>query len=566
MRRFYTLAVMICAGFLWACQNQTDATKTQSSHNHSAASTATNAARYTCPMHPHYISTDPDGQCPICGMDLVPAAGDAAADNTVSVSPDMIQTMGIRTVTVEPFTFTTAFRAFGTVEANERLASTVSARIDGWVNALSIRAEGDVVRRGQWLYSLYAPDMIAAQKDYLASLQIGNARRIEAVKQRLISKGFTPGLITQLTNSGTAIERIPVYANDAGVVTRLSVRDGDYVAAGAPIMALQRYDSVWIMADVQESTLPQIMLGTTARLRFDSAPRLRLTGVVDYIYPALNVATRTAKIRISVDNPDGVLRAGAYADIVFDTPKSTPDTPALSVPQGAVLRSSDGARVITALGGGRFEPRAVTTGQTAAGRTEILSGLREGDRVVASGQFMLDSEANLRGGLSKLSAPRLDYDAQTPLADLPMSSDSLLDIDHIIDMTLYFHEALIDGYRIDPTFLDPALQRIAALERRYAGSMLSPILSQSKTAITGAKTAQTPAALRDALSGLMQGLDPWLSIGAPTHYKDKGLIRYRDSDTQQMWLQEGNLPANPYSSARADEIAWPMTRRESTAP
>lgn len=512
---------------------------------------------YTCPMHPHYIATDPDGGCPICGMDLVPVRGGASPDASVTVSPDMIQTMGIRTVSVSVSDFSQNLRAYGTVEPNTRLESMSASRLEGWINGLSVRAEGDIVRRGQRLYSIYTPELIAAQKDYLASLQIGNERRVASVRQRLMSKGMQSALVDRLTETRELIERVPVYAESAGVVTELMVRDGDYLKPGDPVVKLQAYDSVWVIASVPESDLPSMALGKTAALKFESAPDAAKSGTVDYIYPTIDGKTRTARVRITVDNRSGTLRPGAYADITFEADTSEMPTLQLSVPSQAILRDSRGAHVILAVGDGRFEPRAIQIGTSTRGRTEILSGLKQGDLIVASGQFMLDSESNLRDGFSKMGGPAPIFDATTPLSELPIDAAALAEIDHMVDAALYFHEALIDGYRIDPYFLDPALTVIDRLKTRFAGSTLSPVLLASETAIDGAKETRTDEALAQQLSALMTALDPWLTRGAPSHYKNKALIFYADSETGRLWLQAGGLPANPYSNAYADAISWP---------
>ena len=554
---------------------------------------------YTCPMHPHYISNDPDGNCPICGMDLVPVkdSGSSAASGKgeilyyknpmglpdtspvpkkdsmgmdyipvyknegqsggVVVSPEMIQTMGIRTVTVGTATFNQALRAYGTVEPNTRLESMAASRLEGWISGLTVRAEGDTVRRGQRLYSIYTPELIAAQKDYLASLQIGNSRRIASVRQRLISKGMQESLVERLTDTRELIERVPVYAESSGVVTQLMVRDGDYLKPGDPILQLQAYDKVWVIASLPESDLPKMEIGKSANLKFESAPDAAKTGKVDYIYPTIDPKTRTARVRISVDNTSGSLRPGAYADIVFEADETEASASQLSIPSQAILRDSRGAHVIVALGEGRFEPRDVTIGTSVRGRTEILSGLAEGERIVASGQFMLDSESNLREGLSKLNVPATDFDENTPLSELPIDGSTLSQIDHMVDSALYFHEALIDGYAIDPYFLDPTLRLIENLKGRFAGSKLSPILEQAEAAISGAKENKTGEPLAAQLSQLMTALDPWLTLGAPAHYKSKGLIFYSDDETARLWLQDGGLPANPYSNATAQIISWP---------
>ena len=581
MTYFRTALLFSAAVILAACEPASNnGSALDAGHDHAAIqagqssqtspqNTQMETASYTCPMHPHYISDDPNGTCPICWMDLVPVKGAPSQDSAVSVSPEMIQTMGIRTALVGTSDFTQSLRAYGTVEPNTRLESMAASRLEGWINGLTVRAEGDIVRRGQRLYSIYTPDLIAAQKDYLASLQIGNERRIASVRQRLKSKGMQESLIERLTETREVIERVPVYAESAGVVTELMVRDGDYLKPGDPVVKLQAYDKVWVIASVPESDLPAMSIGKTATLAFESAPDAAATGTVDYIYPTIDTKTRTARVRISVDNSAGSLRPGAYADIVFDAdPAETPDTQ-LSVPSQAVLRDSHGAHVILALGDGRFESRDITIGASVRGRIEVLSGLSAGDRIVARGQFMLDSESNLREGFSKLSAPAVNFDSSTPLSELPIDATTLSQIDHMVDTALYFHEALIDGYAIDPYFLDPALTLIDGLQIRFEGSKLAPILDSAETAIFGAKENKSGEALALQLSDLMSALDPWLTLGAPSQYKTKGLIFYSDTETGRLWLQDRGLPANPYSNADASLIPWPdpmMTATESSTP
>ena len=581
MTYFKTALLFSAAVILAACDPASNnGSALEAGHDHAAMQagqspqTATQSsqaetASYTCPMHPHYISDDPNGTCPICGMDLVPVKGAPSQDNAVSVSPEMIQTMGIRTALVGTSDFTQSLRAYGTVEPNTRLESMAASRLEGWINGLTVRAEGDVVRRGQRLYSIYTPELIAAQKDYLASLQIGNERRIASVRQRLKSKGMQESLIERLTETREVIERVPVYAESAGVVTELMVRDGDYLKPGDPVVKLQAYDKVWVIASVPESDLPAMSIGKTATLTFESAPDAATIGTVDYIYPTIDTKTRTARVRISVDNSAGNLRPGAYADIVFEADAAETPSKQLSVPSQAVLRDSRGAHVILALGEGRFEARDITIGSSIRGRTEVLSGLSAGDRIVASGQFMLDSESNLREGFSKLSAPAANFDSSTPLSELPIDATTLSQIDHMVDTALYFHEALIDGYAIDPYFLDPTLNLIGGLKTRFEGSKLTPILAASETAIVGAKERKTGEPLAQQLADLMSALDPWLTLGAPSHYKAKGLIFYADPETGRLWLQDRGLPANPYSKAEAKVIAWPdpmMGRSEGTTP
>jgi Cu(I)/Ag(I) efflux system membrane fusion protein len=533
-------------------------------------------AEYTCPMHPHYISTDADGSCPICGMGLVPVSNNSNSntevieDVSISVSETMIQTMGVRTSAAEVIEFGRTLRAFGTVEADQRLENVSVSRLEGWIDKLKVRAQGDAVLNGDLLYRVYSPDLIAAQRDYLSALTSGNKKRIQSVKQRLLSIGMQEQPLQQLRKGKTVINNVPVYAETDGIVASLDIRNGDYVKPGTPIMRLQSYDKVWVIASIPETDLPLIDRGISASLRFPSAPKAPSTGIVDYIYPTIDPKTRTAKVRIELDNANGDLQPGAYADITLGFAKQA----RLSIVSEAILRDSRGDHIILALGDGRFAARTVTTGITAEGRTEILSGLRSGDLVVASGQFMLDSEVNLREGLSKLSAPitaeltpvemQMSEPAnisKTSLADLQIDATSLAQIDHFIDMALYFHETLISGGSIQVNFVDPAIELADLLAEQYQKSELVPILQQSKQALIAAQVGAENQALAVALASLMQAMKPWILDAAPAHYANEGLTLYRDLGTGQLWLQKDGAGENPYGEGESVTLAWPKSSR-----
>lgn len=488
-------------------------------------------------------------------MDYIPVYAKASTSSTVIVAPEMIQTMGVRLAVAETTSFGQSVRAFGTVEADERLEAVSASRLEGWIENLTVRAEGDTVRPGALLYRVYSPELIAAQKDYIASLAIGNENRIAAVRQRLRSIGMQNVIINRISETREVLERVPVYAEAGGTVDKLQVREGDYIKPGTPILKLQSYADVWIIASIPEQDLALIDTGMPVLLDFLSAPDASATGRVDYIYPTINSKTRTGDVRIEIDNSKGYLRPGAYADIRFDLGG---DTPRLAVPTEAILRDSRGAHVIMALGEGRFAGRAVRIGISANGLTEILSGLVSGEQVVASGQFMLDSEVNLREGFSKLQAPpAFAAGPETPLSQLPVDTTTLAEIDHFTDMALYFHEALTDRYKIDPYFVDPALRLGETLRTRFADTKLADILESAETALRAAKAAREGEALAATLSDLMTALEPWLLEGAPVHYQTAGLVLYRETDTDRLWVQEGGAARNPYGNGAAETVDWP---------
>lgn len=553
-----TFLAVVGLSLLVAC-DQTS--RTQANNNiETDIDATTQSTRYTCPMHPHYISTDADGSCPICGMDLVPvddSAEDATGDGTIAVSAAMIQTMGVRTEPAASVDFGRSLRAFGTVESNERLENVNVSRVEGWIEDLRVRTEGDTVVPGALLYRVYSPDLIAAQKDYLSSLSIGNDKRIAAVQQRLRSLGMQSAAVEQLNKTQAVIERVPVYAESGGVVAALQVREGDYIKPGTPVLRLQSYADVWIIARIPEQDLALIDTGMPVRLAFASTQGAPTQGIINYVYPTIDPKTRTGEVRIEVDNSLGFLRPGAYADISLDLGRAT----RLSVPTESVLRDSRGAHVVVAIGDGRFAGRKVELGISAKGRTEILNGLKSGELVVASGQFLLDSEIKLSEGFSMLAGGGNNSAASNlSVTQGNINPAQLAEIDHFTDMTLYLHEALTEQYTIVPSYLDPAIQLGRRLSSRVSNTRLRGVVSNATAALEAAKLAENSDALKLALSELMAALTPWLLEGAPSHYQEAGLTLFREIDGGRYWLQEDGVAMNPYGDVASTVVAWPSDR------
>ena len=520
---------------------------------------AQEAEQYTCPMHPHYVA-DQMGACPICGMDLVPAssAGQDATGNGIVVSSEMIQTMGIRTAPVRNVTMGSSIRSYGNVMPSTRLETIVSSRVEGWIEDLAVSAEGDIVDAGDLLYRVYSPDLIAAQRDYINALKSGSGPRSAATERRLKSLGMQAGVIASLKKSRSVIERMPVSAEQAGTVSHLAIRDGEYVKPGTEIMHLQNYQEVWIVASVAEQDLVQITKDAPVTLKFPDAGETR-QGTVDYIYPTVDEKTRTGKVRIVVENTEGRLKPGGYADVEFSLEQSE----RLAVPAEAILRDSRGTHVVIVTGEGAFKPMMVRAGITSDGYTEIEAGLSAGDMIVVSGQFLLDSEASLREGFRKMTPALglMEMDSDTPLSQLPVNAETLALIDHFVDAGLYFHEALIDGYRIDPFFLDASLKAGDVLLVTFGETRLAPVVRSSMEAVRRAKLSPEAddheQALEAALQDLMISLEPWLMDGAPVHYRDLGLTLFREDTTDRLWLEEGATANNPYGGSSGKPIDWP---------
>jgi Cu(I)/Ag(I) efflux system membrane fusion protein len=331
------------------------------------------------------------------GMDYIPVYENEVAD-VVTIAPEIVQNMGVRTAPVEMIVFGRTVRAFGAVAENTRLQSVIAVRAEGWIEDLAVDAVGDAVKEGELIFRLYSPDLIAAQQDYLAALASGSAGRAASSARRLRSLGVQTQTIETLRKTRKVMDRIPILATHGGIVSRLEVREGAFVKPGATILAVQDYSSVWVTAAAAEKDLALLAPGVAARLEFPSLPGRAFTGSVDFIHPTVDPQSRTGRVRLVLENPQGALRPGAYADVIFDVEAQR----RLAVRSEAILRDSQGAYVVRALGDGRFRPQRIEAGIVSEGYTEVLSGLNEGDEIVVSGQFLIDSESALRESLQKL--------------------------------------------------------------------------------------------------------------------------------------------------------------------
>ncbi len=363
---------------------------------------------WVAPMDPNYRSDSP-GKSPM-GMDLVPVyasddedeESDAEGDRaTVRIPPETIQNIGVRVEKARRARFGDDIRSYGVVTENTRMQQDVSSRVAGWIEELKITAVGDEVRKGELLFTMYSPDLVSAQQDYIAALNTGARGRIKAAARRLKSLGVQNQVLAELKNRRSKLQNVPFYALTDGVVSKLNVRVGTYVKSGMQIAEIQDYSSVWINVSVAEKDLQFLTHDSMATIEFPNLGGVSRNGLIDYIYPTIDPVSRTGQVRLVLDNKDGRLKPGAYADVTFATQVAE----RLAVPGDAILKSSEGDFVVLAKGKGRFQPRKVKTGITSKGRTEIISGIKEGDDIVGSAQFLIDSESSLRGAFRKMEAP-----------------------------------------------------------------------------------------------------------------------------------------------------------------
>jgi len=352
---------------------------------------------------------DKPGKSPFMDMQLVPVyAGADGDDGSVSISPRVQQNLGVRTATVTAGRLPSSVVAVGSIAYNERDVALVQARSSGFIEHLYVRAALDPVKQGQPLAELYVPDWIAAQEEYLAArrMQGGDtASLVDGARQRMRLAGMTDGQIRLVESSGKVHPRITISAPLSGVVAELSAREGMTVAFGTPLFRINGLSTVWMNADVPENVATQVRPGDTVEARSPALPGSVFKGKVGAVLPEISAATRTLKARIELANPGGQLVPGMFATITF---ASSRGADALLVPSEAVIQTGTRSVVILAQDGGKFQPLDVEVGGEGNGQTEIRKGLTAGQKIVLSGQFLLDSEASLKGTAARMG------DAQSP--------------------------------------------------------------------------------------------------------------------------------------------------------
>jgi Cu(I)/Ag(I) efflux system membrane fusion protein len=361
--------------------------------------------KYVCPMHPQIVKDEP-GNCPICGMKLVKKLMDPDEGRRpeVALRAAVIQNMGVRTAKVERGTLWKYIRTVGRVEYDETSLAHIHPRAEGWIEGLSLRAEGEPVKKGQELAQLYAPDILSAQVDFLLALE-PRERGVAGVKAdkarnllRLLDVPDT--IIGEIERTRQTKNRIPVLAPRDGIVTRMMARDGMYVSKGTEMFTIADLSRVWVMVDVFEHQIAWLKPGLKAEISVPAYPGKKWDGVVDYLYPDLDPKTRTLRVRLIFPNPDLLLKPNMFADVVI---YGGPKKDVLKIPSEALIVTGERESVVTALGGGRFRPVDVVTGMQEGGEVEILSGLSEGDEIVISGEFLIDSESSLQASFMRMS-------------------------------------------------------------------------------------------------------------------------------------------------------------------
>jgi membrane fusion protein, copper/silver efflux system len=387
-----------------------------------AAAPAAAAGKFTCPMHPAFVTDDPHARCPECHMKLVPVAAPAAPPDRlpglapVELDAGRVQLIGMRTAPATRAALGGTLRAVGFVTPNEAKLVSLSSRFAGWVESLAVAQTGQLVQQGEVLASIYSPDMQNAQQVFLNAIKWADRRPggngapeggtsvsdLERdARARLELLGVAPQDIDVIAKEGRPARAINVRAPARGYVARKGVVRGLFVTTGAELFQLADLSTVWVVLDVPERDLSRVHVGQPAAFTASAWPGERFSGRVQFIYPALAAGTRTLQARIELANPGLKLRPGMFGDVALDIGAAE----GVVVPSEALIDTGERQYVFVDRGAGRFEPRAVKVGRAESGQVAILEGLEAGEVVVTTANFLLDSESRLRAALEGFAPP-----------------------------------------------------------------------------------------------------------------------------------------------------------------
>jgi Cu(I)/Ag(I) efflux system membrane fusion protein len=370
-------------------------------------------AYYKDPMHPWYTSDKP-GKAPDCGMDLVPVYEGESNGKGIKIDPVVVQNIGVKFEDVVKRKLSRIIRTVGKVDFDERRIYSVNSKIMGWVEKLYVDYTGKLIHKGEPLMELYSPELVSTQEEYLQALKYrkklesssleearkGSDELIQSAKRRMGNWDVPESEIKALEERGTPNKTMTIYSPADGVVIEKMVQKGQNIMGGMELFKIADLSTVWILAEVYQYELPWVKLGGQVEIELSYLPGKSFKGTITYIYPYLNMESKTAKVRVEVPNTQSFdLKPGMFATVKISSPVTVYD---VAVPEGAIIRSGERNVAVMALGGGYFDPRDVKLGVTADGYVQILDGIREGEKIVVSSQFLIDSESNLKAAISQM--------------------------------------------------------------------------------------------------------------------------------------------------------------------
>ncbi|WP_293293611.1 efflux RND transporter periplasmic adaptor subunit [Allomuricauda sp.] len=381
-------------------------TTTANEHDHSAEMAS--GEMWTCSMHPQIMQPEP-GSCPICGMDLIPAdnGGEGLAVNQIKMTENAMVLAGVETIRVGSGADAEEHvKISGKVAVNQESDAVQSAYFDGRIENIHVNFEGEQVRKGQKLATIYAPALVSAQQELLtaAKLKESQPQLYKAVRNKLKLWKLSDAQINQIEGSGQVLENFPVYANVSGVVSEIMVEEGDYIKTGSPLVKVANLNSVWAIFDAYENQLSLFKEGQTLNVSTNSYPNETFKAKISFVAPLLNKQTRTLEVRAELDNKNGMLKPGMFVQAEVEV-ASNQDGEVLTIPESAVLWTGKRSLVYVQPNpnSSTFEMREVELGNLINGSYAVNSGVQSGEMIVAKGTFTVDAAAQLQGKKSMMN-------------------------------------------------------------------------------------------------------------------------------------------------------------------
>jgi RND family efflux transporter MFP subunit len=527
---------------------------------------------YQGPMHPWIVQTEP-GTCPICGMDLVPVAPEKFTGE-LTIDPRVVQNMGVRVDQVVEGPLTRTIRTVGTVDYDETQVRDVNIKVKGWIEGLHVDSTGAHVAKGAPLFDIYSPELYAAQEELLLAHQSPSLTQgsptaqgstesdslLGAARTRLMYYDITTDQIEALLERDIPTKRMTIRSPHAGTVIDKHANDGMRVTPGMRVYRIADLSRIWVMATIYEYQLPYVHEGQAVTMTLPYLPGATFQGEVDYVYPYMNNNTREVKIRLAFENPDRQLKPGMFANVKLrDTIKNN----AVLAPREAVLDTGERQVALVSTGGGTFEPRDLKLGPTTGdNQVQVLQGLKPGEKVVTSGQFLIDSEAKMRASLARMvegQKPAATQQAQTPdspeLSQLPESANKPLA--DAIDAYLTIVEQLANDRfdaRSAATRLDDSLSDfhhvMASMHAEQPNRTAQPIQRARQAAQQLVQTEKIEVA-RKATATLSRALTELLKLTGTSPATKTPLVyfhcpMYQEEQGGTPWLQPAGEPRNPY--------------------
>lgn len=517
-------------------------------------------------MDPTFVRDKP-GKSPM-GMDLVPVYeddDDGSAEGTIKIDPVTVQNIGVRTAKAEKGTVSREIRTAGQITYNEKLVEHIHSKVSGWIEILYVDTTGEEVREGQELLAFYSPDLVATQEEYLQAIRYREKASasafpeiaasadslVEASRKRLSYMDISDDQITALEQRGEVSRQMRIFSPRTGVVINKNVIQGMKIGPMMELYTIADISRVWVIASIYEYELPFIRTGQDAVVTLPYEPGVEYKGKVTFIYPYLSNKTRTVQVRMEFENPELRLKPDMYADVQI---KTAAGSSSVIVPSEALLRTGKRNVVITALGEGKFLPKEVKPGVEGEGYVEIRSGITAGEEVVVSGQFLIDSESNLREAVNKMLAARAESadskshnteDGKVAKDKLIVSSELSAMMDGLLDSYLKIHEALIAESVSDvAAHAEGLAPQIAAIEAADSKGRLKEFTGPIKDSLAGLQSSDLSEA-RNSFKLFSRTMLDYLK-NTDTDTASKGIKAYICPMENEWWIQnEGDL-RNPY--------------------